>query len=115
MADGKVTETVLPHENHATFEFFVHADAQRILSHDFGKAGAARIEAFSDDAFHQIALGEDADQPSVMQNGNRANVSLDHSTDSLENGLPHFRLIGVLTFDEVANPHRDSPVERPAQ
>ena len=109
MAYGEMPEAVAPHQRHAAFEIFVRADGQWIVRHDLSHAGAARITPFSDHPAHQISLREDADEIAIVDDGNGADVALDHGANSLKNGVAEVRLIGLLIFDQVADTHLIPP------
>ncbi len=109
MAYGQMTKAVPPHERHAVFQFLTRVDGERVFGHDLCEASAAGIAAFRDDALHQIALGKNPHQFAVVYHGNRADVAFNHRAHGFQHGLAHVRLVGFLVFDQIADPHFDSP------
>src|SRR5579864_6764011 len=100
-----MAEAVAPHQRHAVFQIFIHADGERIVGHHLRHTGAARITAFRHHALHQVALGKDSYQFAIVQHRHGADVVLHHDAYGFEHGLAQFRLERVLVFDQVADTH----------
>jgi len=105
VANRQMTETVAAHENHSGFEVVIGADRQGIIGHHFRHAGGSRVAIFGHDTAHQVALGKNPHQLSVVDHGNRADVAFDHRAYGFKDGVAKFRSIGVLVLDQFADKH----------
>ena len=57
---------------------------------------------------HQVALGENPDYFIVVQDGDGADIALDHGSYGFEHSVAEIHLVGVLSLDQVADPHFDT-------
>ena len=104
---------MLPHKQHAGFQLLAGRDGQRIRGHHIAHAGAACVATFDDNFFHQVALGEDADQQPVFQDRDSSNVAVNHSLGHIKNGLIDVRAVGILVTDQVVDTTHLAPPSDP--
>src|SRR5215472_17279875 len=98
-----------PHDKQAVFNAFRGAHNEGLGCHDVGNACATGITAFGDHAPHQVALGEDADQLSVVEHGHRSYVALHHDTHDCPYSLSDFHSANFLVPDEIMDARHGAP------
>src|SRR4051812_9482069 len=112
MANGQVAEAMSAHEGHAVLDLLVSADSHGIVGHYLGHACAAGIAGFGHDAAHEIAFRKNSDYLAVVSDGYSPDIPLDHGAHRFQNGVTEIGLVGLLIFNEIADPHLIPPVAR---
>ena len=100
--DGEMTESEFTHDEEALFDALVGRDGARVRSHNFRNGGGARRAADGDYAVHNVAFGEDASKISVAENGQGANIVLQHVARGFEHGAVGIDGVESAVFYQLA-------------
>jgi hypothetical protein len=111
-ADWEMAETVAFHERHASLQGIVRGDGKWIFGHDLADRGVGGILAGNDYASHQVALGKDSQQLSILKNGHGADVVLHHQLGNFERSLVRLGGYCDLVLEQITDQHLHLPWTR---
>src|SRR5438128_10103593 len=104
-----MTESVLPHQQHAGLYYFLRAYGEGIRRHNLADSGFARVPPFNYNALHQVAFRKDAGQHAVAQHWHSANIAGHHRLRDFQNRLIDVAAMGMLILNQVADVHLPPP------
>src|SRR6202049_1623738 len=107
-----MTESPLGHDLHATLHRVVRRHAGGGRSHDVAHRGVMRRAVFQDYLPGVIALGNDADQGSLIHDQQRTHMPRRHDLDGVQNGILRHdgENLGAFYFEQLTHGLHNPPL-----